>query len=279
MLNLIGNLILDDVYTVDYWPDENTSNEFNKNYKNIGGIGNILKALDPYDIEIGITAKLGGDENGTYYDKDGHYISSKLRANYFDLQLSNAPTSKAIILSSPNERTSFVNWGCGKEVPEINQNNNVHWTHISYLDIIPDINLENIKSDVISVDLCLSNPGWPTINKICKQLQYIDFLIISNTEYNCFFDEYKLKNGIISNVLIKHSKYETLVSNINVPGKYNSIPNENKIINKANVLGAGDVYCGNFIANMMYYKDVHNYENIKNAVKLAHYYASEYVNT
>lgn len=273
-LLLIGNITIDEVYETSHWAREGTSNDF-KSYKQaVGGLGNIIQALKNSKLQISIIGNVGNNNDGKIIKK----FLTKEKINH-NLSVCNDMTSKALIITNTKskERTSFVNWGCGKSDIEI-ANIKSNWAHISYLDIVPYLNFKKIKetSDYISADLCLSSPSQITITKILNQLQYLDYLFVSESEINSITNgeqevykimelvsQYGLKN------LVFHKREETLIVS---PKSYKHVTNNQPILENISVLGAGDAYCANFIK----YQLLHDFNNEK-AATYAHEEATKFL--
>lgn len=267
-LKLIGNLVLDKVYEINDWPEIGSSNNFSYVYTSIGGIGNIIKELLNKNISLFVESAIGNDDNGKV-------IKKYLKKNKIDnvLHFYNGQTSSALILSSLKqiEKTSFVNWGVGKEIFNTSLKTS-YWAHISYLDLIPNINLKNIKKtcEVISADLCLSS--FNKENDLLNNLHYIDYLFISEAELIPllnglsifdFVEKYKIK------YLVFHTKQKTsIITN----GNCVDVINLNELKQNCNVLGAGDVYCANFI-----FYCIKEGQDIIKAVEFAHKQANNFV--
>lgn len=245
-LKILGNIIVDDIYCIPGFNKEGTSNIFNSHKISVGGIGNIITALDNKDLKIIVECNIGNDPDGLLVKK---FLQTKNVIT--KLHLSKKQTSRALILSNLKlkERTSFVDWGCGFD--QIVSSEKVKWTHISYLDIISSLNMKNIKnnSEIISADLCLSNPSKKTIKSILNKLKYIDYLFVSESEiYSLIDDPKNLIKKYHLKCLIFHTRNETIIIKENY---YNKIINTQKIIENTNVLGAGDVYCSGFILSKL----------------------------
>lgn len=168
------------------------------------------------------------------------------------MHLSNKQTSHALILSNleSNERTSFVNWGCGYD--NIKPSNlQTRWKHISYIDILSMTDLDQCRknSTIMSADVCLSNPN--NINSTISKLHYFDYLFISESEFFPLIGDINNIKEIMSLVNMTKLKCIVLHTRLNThliyKDNYKIINNNNKIITNTNVLGAGDVYCINFI--------------------------------
>lgn len=268
-LILLGNIVIDEIYCITQWPIEGTSNIFQSHKTSVGGIGNIIEAIKDSHLKIMVECVIGNDDNGKIIKK---YLKRKnIKSN---LHISDKETSKGLILSNLElkERTSFVNWGCGTEI--FIPYKKSKWSHVSYLDIIPSLDLKTIKtnSDIISADLCLSNPNIKTIDLLYNQLKYLDYLFISESEFKPFLNkktisyiinEFKLKN------LIYHTRNKTIIINKDKSKETLEQPTFSNI----NVLGAGDAYCANFIKFKLNNKS----KNDLDAATYAHQQATKFV--
>lgn len=266
-LVLLGNVVVDDVYKLNEWANEGTSNRYDSHHNSIGGIGNIIEALKERKLKIKVEYSIGSDTNG------------QLVQNYFDtisaeykLHTSSQPTSHALILSNlqSNERTSFVNWGCGHD--PIVSNNPARWTHVSYLDIIYKIDLEALRphSDVLSADLCLSNPSQEVIDAVRNQLQFLDYLFVSESELPALannpeelLSKYKLS------CLVYHKRDRTLIFKNN---GYKEVLGNHQLQEQVQVLGAGDAYCANFM-----FSKLNNNATDEESVLWAHEQATKFI--
>lgn len=66
-LILLGNIIIDDVYSIPSWGFEGTSNIFDKYSQNIGGIGNLIKEFNMINnnkLSLFVESIIGNDLNG-----------------------------------------------------------------------------------------------------------------------------------------------------------------------------------------------------------------------
>jgi sugar/nucleoside kinase (ribokinase family) len=270
-LILIGNIVIDNIYYIDSDIKEGTSNILLSNKISIGGIGNIVNILLNKKLTLFVNSILGNDENSNII-KDYFNINS-VDANF---KISNNQTSNALIISNlkSNERTSFVNWGNGDELYSV-PNIKSKWIHISYLDICSKLNIQNIKNNIISADLCLSNPSIKIVKLVKKQLQYLNYLFISETEIipligsDNIFDIQDFINKYKLECLIFHRKNKTMIFDNGIYQETNIQP----LIQGVDVLGAGDIYCANFI----YYMLNNTQPNKINAADFAHKQTSEFL--
>lgn len=271
-LVLIGNLILDQVYTISNWPSEGTSNDFQNHLEpTVGGIGNVARSFQGRVFLEGLV--------GT--DRAGQQIKSKLatlghHCSYY-CHSTEQPTSQALILANTEsgERTSFVQWGAAR-LPFLPQYATSKWTHLAYLDTLPLFDLPRFKetSEVLSADLCLSDPTEEQVNIARAQFKHLDYLFISESEFlsyclpdldysnediMSFVKKYQLKN-----LVFHQSDRTTLVTPTQVVEVTNPYP-----IQKKNVLGAGDAYAAGFIEYQ-----THNISNVAQAALAGHQKAS-----
>lgn len=272
-LILLGNIIIDEVYSITKWAEQGTSNIFQSHRTSVGGIGNMIEAMPDDSLHILVEAVIGKQHR--------HTIEKYFQAHSVDTLLhhSKMPTSTALILSNLElgERTSFVNWGCGTEL-FTHSNQKSRWTHISYLDTSSPFDIAQIRqnSDVISADLCLSDPSPDRSKYILDQLQHLDYLFASDAEmrpllrgnYNTetislLVKQYRLKN------LIHHTKHKTIVIK---DEHYNEVSNIHPLIKNVNVLGAGDAYCAAFIHHQLRYD-----ADILKSVAWAHQQANKFI--
>lgn len=242
-LTLLGNIIIDEIYCVPYWAEEGTSNIILEHDTSIGGIGNIIKELSKTNLHLFVETIIGNDEGAKLVRKflyDNNITTS--------FHLSDKPTSRALIISSNNERTSFVKWGCSNDfIASSNVKSN--WSHISYLDVCTKIDLESIRlnSNIISADLCLSKPSTEIIRNVLQQLSYLDYLFVSESEISSLIPDHNLQEFVKQHklkCLVFHTKTKTILVK---EESYQEVNSPHKIFNDVNVLGAGDVYCANFI--------------------------------
>lgn len=268
-LVLLGNLTFDQVYKIPKWPKQGTSNELISHRLSVGGIGNIIESTDFNKLKIFVEGNIGDDLAGETIKA---YLKNKSIKH--KLHSSTKPTSQALIVSSlsSEERTSFVNWGCGAD-PFVPTAKHTRWTHISYLDIIPSLDLNKIRenSDIVSADLCLSNPSRNTINSTLNKLQYLDYLFASESEFDPLITGYEsidLFKTFKLKCLIFHSRLETIIQ---YRDKGFQVNGKHSIINNIDVLGAGDAYCGNFILSQL------NNKSLTKSAEFAHQKATEFI--
>lgn len=252
-LVLIGNLILTTTYKISSWPEENTVNPLQEGEViQLGGILDIAKHFPNAYLE----APIGNDSIGKS-------IRNKMAESglQYCLHHHDKNSSQALILESPDTKTQFVNWG-GPELPFSPNFHKARWTHFGCLDTLPTLNLEKFKecSDIVSAELCLTDPTPEKINTILPQLKYLDYLFIfcdtlhSYFGEKCFelFEKYNIKN------IIYYSNNKTLIYQ---SGDTNWAVIENPPSSKEDQ--------GKFIAGFIEYQ-LNNEKNIKEAVLIGY---------
>lgn len=251
-LRLIGNLIVDKIYCVNNFDKQGTSNELVSQYESVGGIGNMVGVVKD-KLKIFVEGVIGSDENGKKVELYLKYTDSFL-------DIYKGETSCAVIISNlkNSERTSFVSWGNGKSEFEPTKHH-AKWTHVCYLDTT-NIDLAELRetSEILSADLCLSNPDEETMSRVISQCKYLDYLFVSEKEFNPYLNGSKFS---VQN-LVLHEKDRTYV--FDKKDSY-QVFNDSEILKNVNVLGCGDVYCANFIL----YQLTNELDN-KAAAKFAH---------
>jgi sugar/nucleoside kinase (ribokinase family) len=150
-----------------------------------------------------------------------------------------------------NERTSFVDWGCG--MSPIRVTPKADWAHISYLDISRAA-IVGPNRPVVSADLCLSDPSPQNLRHLRECLGNVDFLFVSATEVAAYFPGKSASQAVKElcllgvKAVIFHERHQTLVANAE---RMAVIPNPVGALEGIDVLGAGDIYCASFIRCMI----------------------------
>lgn len=241
-LSLIGNIVVDDVYGVQGWPKEGTSNRLLWHRRSIGGLGNIIEALP--DLRIFVDATVG-------YDPEGEAVAEYLKDRGVEARLrkSDDKTSRAVILSDlgANERTSFVDWGCGAAPLRVSPK--ADWAHISYLDVSRAA-IVGPKKPIVSADLCLSEPN----RHLRECLGNVDFLFVSKAEASAYApgksssQAAKELCALGARTVVLHERHQTILMSDH--GE-TVVPNQSEELKEVDVLGAGDIYCASFIRCMI----------------------------
>jgi sugar/nucleoside kinase (ribokinase family) len=143
---------------------------------------------------------------------------------------------------------------------KINLSTNSKWSHVLYLNQLPELpfikKLSGI-SEVVSADIS-SGGSIPY-----EYLKYIDFLFISEEDLKISFSDLcKQTKGWV----ILHYPSGSSSSN----GK-ETVKVSNEVVKNLNVLGAGDIFCSNFINEMLLSN------NIKKSLKYSHNATSNFL--
>lgn len=268
-LHLIGNSIVDEIFEVQRSEPETkgfipgSSNIYSSKRTSFGGLGNLLLVLKNTDLSIHVSTHLGKDESGRKI-KD-YFFKNKIDFTSYSVK----ETSSALILSEDfrgnvKEKTSFVKWGNVSEFRKFKPVKS-RWAHISYLDILYNIDLSKLRKyyDYISADLCLNAPKKAVIKKVLKNLKYLDFLFISTNEVSTYTSLVKkewgyqlhsdfliqlLKDNKFNTTIILHSPYFVLVcdrKNKEIEVKFE------KIRENVSVVGAGDKFAAYLIFTLL----------------------------
>jgi len=115
---------------------------------------------------------------------------------------------------------------------------NATWHHIMYLNQLEDLSfMDDIKDGTISVDITSGKM------KNIEMLKYVDYMFISDEDL--FMDINELANLVRGQVVLHYPTGSTITD-----GK-KTITTETQLIDNLNVLGAGDIFAGCFITEMI----------------------------
>lgn len=243
---IYGNFFVDHIYHLN----ESIKNDQNNNVKFMdkayGGVINFYKPLKEEAHDFTISFTLGNDETGKFFKR-------KTKKN-FQIKFKKGRTSQANIFIDKRDstRTSFAEKGISNTHNVINFHKS-DWFHVSYLDLLSNLNLEKLKhiqgkANIMSCDLGLNCSTSQEINLIKKKLKFFNYLIISNHELRCYFpsdstlESIKASKKYVPEIIV-HSAEKIWINE-------DCIIN-NKIYKNINPLGAGDFFCAKFIVNML----------------------------
>jgi sugar/nucleoside kinase (ribokinase family) len=229
-LVVYGNIIYDLIY-----------NNGIRTYS-IGGIGNIIDLLQEQNKYL-VVAKTNK------YEQEFNRINHKF---INDL----APNSRAYIyINEDGHKSSNVIWGCDCNV-EIDTTIKSQWFHFMYLDRLNKITTKQLikLNGIKSADLCLK-PKDKITKSLIKMLDVLDYLIISENEYNLLT---KYIADISTNILL-HSKNEMWL--LFKDGSQIHFEHKGLINNNKDIVGAGDKFAIHFILNRL-----NDYSNIQSAI-------------
>ena len=152
------------------------------------------------------------------------------------------------------------------------------WSHLMYLNYLnmtkEEMSKISDKSEIISADLCIGKKINPEL------LKYIDYLFVSEDEYEHFGKEY-VEN--IRGYIIMHSPTGSKIINNGDTNKKTQIITEDElnkegitILKNVNVTGAGDFFAAAFIYDSLHNinkqsrEDTTILQNIKQSLLYAH---------
>ena len=270
-ITLHGNMILDKTYCVKGY-SENESNICQSSSTSLGSIGNTLHALATLDRDctVNISSAIGSDQSGQYIRR---WLSSfkKLNPSFsvaLDLPSTTFPTSEAVIISdiAAKKRSSIVSWGACSKRTTIGRFES-DWTHIMYADKLPELSIEDVKrvsrSNIVSIDLCSSNYGKETREKVVSMLPFVDFVVASTEEGMCLADSADVKTAVRSIIsqcrrgVVLHSPSGScfMSKEDKAPRMYSNV---DVLEGPVNVLGAGDIFASSFIISILRGNTVHD---------------------
>lgn len=253
---LSGNCFWDDIFLVDNFPKENKSNKISNIEKNIGGIFNLEKIISKNTDSFCLYTTVGIDKNGLEISRR-HNNKSK-----YHIDLKKGKTTYAAIVSDTKKstRTSMVHWGVGTKHITSNPEK-CKWHHVSYLDTLyffdkkqSDI-LKN-KSEILTVDFCLSDHTDIEKERILSFLENTDGIICSDIEIVSIFGKSDIKDCM--NDALKYVDFCLIhkPDSCLFGSKHKGISLIKKeTIKGLNTLGAGDFFCANFIIDFLKIKD------------------------
>ena len=227
-----------------------------------GGILNVSNYLELLRVRHVVSYTVGKDD---FFQKNEKYDS--VYATH-QRMINDGSSDVAIILLDKfgQSRTSFVIDGSSrKHKPNFNSVPKFH--HISYLDNLPNYGTEFLKTlrrqgCLVTADLCLNAPSQSEISELMCRIQFIDYLIISDSEFYAYFKDSEIE-GLLENKLFSHLKFIIHRKNgfriIDVSGSVSEYLEVKPI---KNVLGAGDCFVANFLNNISLNLNLNLYETV-----------------
>ena len=272
-LHIIGVSTLDTIYNVSNLAGiAETSYTYSSKIRTWGGVGNFIPALSDSKLSVEIT---------TWGTLEFASLKYKLPDNItININIKQKDNS-ALILEGPGiglsgsrlDKVSYVNWADNKQQKSLKRIPRSRWTHISYLDILENLDLKPIKenTEILSADVCLTNPSKVTIKKVLQNLKYLDYIFLSTNEIDAFnsttplaasslvkvtekvastLNHYKMKTNAIC-----HSPYwATIVDKRRMLCKKNDFTSTDI----EHVVGAGDKFCAKFIEYLLNSKEIND---------------------
>lgn len=279
-INLYGNIIVDHIYCIDSFKGliRGGSNESVSTYRELGAIGNVVRALNGLDEQTQIYAHgcIGNDHHGDYVLER----FKELGADVSGVQVNDTlNTSSAVIIPdlTSQERTSIVDWGACTQVSSFEETDS-DWNHFMYIDTLKNLSAEDLKKfkGTVSADVCLSNIGKENRQRILTLLPYIDYLIISLEEATLLIQENQQGAFRTFNEIETTRKLGSLCRKSAVvhhaQGSYTSNGESvyGHVIDRIkrdglNVLGAGDYFASGLIYSLLSKNELEMKEHVINA--------------
>lgn len=273
LIRLYGNLILD---TIFYMNEDGT---VNSTVKRAGGIANILRGIDLYNNTVEIHAI---SNIAHFFDVDGWEL---LTHDNVELHITEGMVESAFVMVDHLgiSKQSMVNWNRNYVALDIKVSG---WTHIAYLNTMRIASVKKSADAILSFDLC-DDGIRPNINlrKNEDLLKQCDFGIMSLGDYNSVTHQFLGFDGTIART---DEYFLGLNSDMNI---VTHTPSASYIVNSKhkaalanpywedqcglkNIVGAGDVFCGEFISSY----DRSGNSNVDELLTKCHKTATEYVN-
>jgi sugar/nucleoside kinase (ribokinase family) len=251
-----SEIVLSGNFFIDLQILPNSVIEFGANHKakskiTFGGILNVSRYLEILNIQHITSYTVGSDSAVRANLENLHTHSTHIKDNQDGL------SDLAIIVLDElkNSRTSFVVDGVSRQ-HKLNHELNSRLHHISYLDNLPNFGIDSLKilrekGCLISADLCLRFPSHAESNELMNRIEFVDYLIISDSEFEAYFGSIELelffaKKSYTHLKIIIHRRDGFSV--IDSSGsKTETIP----VKPIGNVLGAGDCFVAFFLRNVL----------------------------
>lgn len=244
-----GNFFLD----LQVTPNSNIEMGYNHKAKSkvsYGGILNVSHFLELLKIEHVVNYSVG-KENFFHNDKSDYEQYAIHQKEVVD----GASDLAIIVLDKISKtRTSFVINGISRE-HKLNHKFKSKIHHISYLDNLPNYGKDALRilrneGCLISADLCLNSPSHIEIDELMNRIEFIDYLIFSESEFQAYFKDLGLEQVFLNKSLC-HLKFiihrKDGFSIIDSDGsKSETIP----VKPIEDVLGAGDCFVAFFLSNL-----------------------------
>lgn len=258
---LIGNLFIDHILTTPTH-DVGVNNVVTAQTLRIGGLANILPALDGTDVSI--NAVVGED----WFDlAPADWFTGEL-----DLSQEKGRTPVSYIVTTEDTRTAFTDWGIGRKGDSLLPPRKVKWTHIAYLDVLDKIDMDAIRaasSVGVSADVCLYSPDETEVAKTLERAKKVDYLFLSGSELRGYINDdnasqldrvNSLRERLGIKAVICHWDSTAIVSDENLTDE---VVAEGKKYT-GDTTGAGDLFAGAVLKKLM------DGCNLRRAVKSAH---------
>jgi sugar/nucleoside kinase (ribokinase family) len=258
-LVISGSSFFDVVLELDGIKEEGLNNRAEVSIQ-LGGVFNIARMLSTLNINFNLFTLVGSpvtQQNIQQIAQIEKFTWEQIECSFSEGDMCRAVITIDNVLSS---RTSYVQPGVSKKyAPKTMPSSNFH--HISYLDYLDCYDvalLKNLrqKCNFISADLCKNNPNLYEITTLINKLQYIDLLIISDSEFKAYFqnDENFLKISSDQKLglnLVVHSP-----TYVDIYKEGSKMTQNGEFFENVNVLGMGDRFVAYFYSHYMKRDDI-----------------------
>lgn len=222
---IYGNLIYDQLITIDSQLYVGESHNCTSIEHRAGGIVNFCRALSSYsNIDFDVIGDIGNDDPGF---KLLQALNVWQPTNH--VRISKTPTTTATVIVHENDRTGIVQWGACRERCDW-EPVDADWHHFMYLDRMNITKEQLLKFPRnTSADFC----GKPTDYQDLAKC--VDYVIASDCE------SWPTRRGVISHSPTQiHSIMDGVRDTLHVSRCHG-----------LNVVGAGDYFAAHCIANLL----------------------------
>lgn len=249
---LIGHTFIDQIVSLNYSNfsfGKNNSANFNEK---LGGIWNVSNALLELNIRHEVVTSMPTSIKSKFDNQSGEFTDTCLRT----LNIRDGTNFNAIIIQNRqySSRTSITDANSIRlESFEIKPHTLYQF---SYADLYDEEGLFEIfqiikeKQSLISIDLCVNRPSEKLISKIRNSIKYINFLLISQSELEAYFGNYKNLMKLLSQ---SNSNLFALIhyeNKIKIITKNSTNTAKGELIKGRLVLGMGDRFVSYFLGNL-----------------------------
>lgn len=242
---IYGNFVIDNIFETDTTDIDAHAIQCSNYEQRLGGIVNVGRALiDNGGYQVICCGAVNIHDYQRIHDQLTYLnIIGKLQA--VDSKTS---TASICVFRKTSNKQSMVAWGACREWQTESQN--AAWHHIAYLDAMPTIDENFIfncrRTGPVSVDLCIGKYSSEDITRLKKLVTRVDYVFMSDHEAEAFF-----RGGTPHNIAIKY----TIIHSSHGSRVYGNddivYSTDSSFVESLNVLGAGDMFAGNCILNLL----------------------------
>ena len=248
-LAIYGNLILDQILSLERFPSEGFASRITKISYNPGATANVARAYHYFTGKKPLLYSVVGK------DVCGDKILESIKEYCIPkVKKIKKETSTAVILTNKPRatRTGLVKWGTCSEMKKFTECP-ASWKHFAYVDKLLNLNKDSLAamSGIKSVDFTSFDYNDTERERISDCLGEIDY-IVSSQEEACYFtksdyieDAALVLGGMCKGFAVLHESSGSYVSD-GLNCEY--VCCDHEILDNISVLGAGDIFAASFIS-------------------------------